>query len=391
MWSLDTVSAGATAADFDEDDIVAARTYLSEHPARNSIIDRAGIIAQYERELAAYHGRSYALLVNSGTSALYTAFHAVGIHTGDEIVAPVLTFPATVTPAVHLGARIRFVDIADESYNIDVTRVDEAITPRTKAIVFTNMWGYPANVPALKEAASRHGIPLIEDNSLSVGASLDGLLTGTQSDICCFSLGSTKLLSGGQGGALITDNPGYYENAVLLGHFGRLVKEGASLSERGATYGESGLGMNFRIHVLAAVVSRSRFKRFERLIAERKQRYAVVTSALSKCELAAPPVESPNVDRGMWQGYVAQIKSNSIVTRQRIYRALAAEDLPIQRGFYYKPLHLMRSFASVAGAFPRAEALHSTALSFPTFYREPLDDVRRFASALERALNEARL
>lgn len=391
---------------FTESDVRAALEYLAKDDSTNSVFGLDGIIGEYERALASYHGRQFALLCNSGTSALFSAYFSIGIGPGVDIVAPTFTFPATVTPALQLGAKVRLVDCESNSPSIDACAVEEALSPNTKAIVFTHMWGNIADVLALREVAQRHGVYLIEDNSLAIGGSRDGVLTGSLCDAVCFSLGSTKMFSGGQGGALLTDNLDILERATLLGHFGRRAFE-ACQTPKSLQFADTGFGMNLRMHVLSAAISFRRFQSREGLIQARKKRYALLCEALASSELINPPVEQYGNDSGSWQGFVATLSEEGLrIGVESIAGYLTSKDIEVQAFAYYPPLHLRRLFQTRTnglserygvhpivyrrGAFPNSEALYDRMLSFPLFLDEPIHEVESYCSRLERGLHELR-
>ncbi|MBC6445130.1 MAG: aminotransferase class I/II-fold pyridoxal phosphate-dependent enzyme [Alphaproteobacteria bacterium GM202ARS2] len=370
---------------FTDEDTEAAIAYLSGTAPRNSIFDRSGVVEIYENELAAFHGRKICILMSSGTAALYSAFFCVGIRSGTNVVGPALTFMTTVTPAALLGAEVRLVDCEAETCNISHAGIEEAIDANTRAIIFTNMFGHPCNVAVLREIASRHGLPLIEDNSLAIGAVRDGYLTGSSADLVAFSLGSTKLFSGGQGGGLLCDDPDYADRALLLGHFGQRAQiQCSKVASRSHAY--CGYGLNFRMHVLAAAISRARFADRERLFAARRKRYEIVAERLKEFDALRLPVETEEVTRGAWQGYVVSLREPSITLRTQMIAALSKCGPFAKFGLYYpslaRSLSLYKNQVQSMGKLSGANQAERFSFSISPMTVEKIEDVESAADQL---------
>jgi perosamine synthetase len=355
-----------------------------------SYFGREGELETYEEELAAYFGTAHVVLTNSGTSALYTAFFAAGVGIGDEVITSVYTFPATVTPVLSLGAVPVCVDIDARSGNLDCEAVANAMTERTRAIVATHQWGHPVDGPRLRAIADQHGLTLIEDVSLAVGATLNGRLAGTFGHAAALSLGSTKMFSGGQGGAYITSDPRMADYATLLGHFGRRSQQTVQ-DPRLRSYAATGYGHNFRMHPLAVAISRARFHRRDELIAARQERFARLSEWLRQTAgVLEPPWTQLGLTRGSWQGYCAHYNPcGTAVPLARFVQALRAEGLDVIPRGYQPCLHETRIFQNqdgerhprgmsfarrdyALGDFPIAESHVASLVGFPIFLHEPM-------------------
>jgi perosamine synthetase len=381
-------------------DRAAILAYL-ESREPNSYYGRDGILAEYEDHLASFLSRRYCILTNSGTNALHSAFFAAGIEPGDEVIAPTYTFHATVTPLFQLGAVPVLADAEPDTGNLDVADVRRKLTDRTRAIVVTHQYGHPADLPTLREVASSHGLMLIEDVSLAMGAILDGVRAGSVGDIACFSLGSTKLLSGGQGGALVMDDPVLHERATLVGHFsGRSFQTVQSPLLR--QFASTGLGLNYRMHPLAVAVSMSRFLRMEELVAARAERFERLSELLAATGVIDPPATRPGVSRGSWQGYCARVRPEAGIAIDPLVDALRMEGLEVSARGYHLPLHYHRLFQTREdglrrqgpyapnrrtyrpGDFPMAEAHVDTLIGFPLFLDEPMELVEAYGYACQK-------
>ncbi len=200
-------------------------------------------VAAFEQELADYLGAQHAIGVGNGTDALTLAARALGLGPGDEVVVPSFTFYATCEAIASMGATPVFCDVDIETRNVTAETVRAALTPKTKAIVAVDLFGLPAPIPEIREA---HGLPVIEDAAQAIGASLDGRSAGVLGDIATFSFYPSKNLGAfGDGGAVVTDDPGLAETVRALRFHGSKDKQSFEL-----------VGYNSRLDEVQAAVLR---------------------------------------------------------------------------------------------------------------------------------------
>lgn len=218
-----------------------------------SIADRSGIYKKLEDKYAQLHDRKYGLLVSSGTMALYSAYFAIGLKPGDEVICTVYSYHATATPLLHLGVKIVFCDVEVDTGNIDVSKIEELITLKTKAIVSNDQWGHPVDKDEIIEICERFNLKYVEDCSHAHFSEYKGKYSGSFGDVACWSFQGNKLLSGGEGGILLTNNESIYEQAVLLGHNLKrpfnCVKNKEYFDIR-----RTGYGLKLRMHPIAALM-----------------------------------------------------------------------------------------------------------------------------------------
>lgn len=379
---------------FEEGDIKAVNSYLaSEQPI--SCFGREGIIGHYEQDLAKFFGRKYCILTNSGTSALYSAYFGLKLGLGDEVLVPSMTFMATVTPLLQLGAIPVFVD-SDETGNISLDDVERKLTSKTKAVAVTHLWGLPVDMQRLR--AIVRNVPILEDVSLAVGSTRNDVLAGTAGTVACLSLGSTKLISGGQGGALLTDDEEVFSRATLVGHFAKRSYESVK-DPFYRQFASTGYGHNFRIHVLAAAISRQRFLNLSYRLSLRHKRFNRLSAGLRKARFVSPPVTPSGTFRGSWQGYCARFDYRAAgVTTALFARALRAEGAEVFAGAYHAPLHSQAVFVESSTGlpwpcshgsggddeFPGVTEYVRSSLSFPLFFDEPLDLIDQYLACINK-------
>ncbi|MGH3401180.1 MAG: DegT/DnrJ/EryC1/StrS family aminotransferase [Streptosporangiaceae bacterium] len=257
-----------------------------------SIYDRSGIIAEFEDSFADYHAlgseRPYVVAHSSGTSSLHAAYFGLGLMPGDEVIVPTYTFLATVVPLMNCGALPVFADMDPETLNADPVAVAKLITPRTRAIVVTHMWGHPADMHEFCRLGQRFGLPIVEDCSHAHGATIDGRKVGTFGTVACFSLEGHKPIVAGEGGALLTWSREIYERVLMLGHFGKRVKQEVSAPEL-LPFVQTGFGHKYRMHPLAAAIANQQVRRLDARNEQRCRNLQLLADLLGDVPGVTPP------------------------------------------------------------------------------------------------------
>ncbi|UZN02965.1 aminotransferase class I/II-fold pyridoxal phosphate-dependent enzyme [Cellulomonas sp. S1-8] len=354
----------------------------------------AGPIGELEREFRDHltPGRTHSIAYNSGTSAMLAAMMAVGVGPGDEVIAPVLTYHAAVSPARALGAGVRFADVELGSRCLDPAAVRAAITPRTRAVVVVHQWGRAAALREILAVAAEHGLAVIEDCSHAHGSRYDGRPVGTWGDVAIFSLQANKAVYAGEGGILVTDDDGIADRAILAGHYRDRAR--ADVRDAGLrAFWESGYGLKLRMSPFNAIVALESLRRFDDLARQRQDALGHLNDALVASSTVVPVEVPDRRDMGAWYGYKPYLSDAGVaVGRDRVVEALRAEgvevDAPSGRLLARLPLFAAddapwRAAAGdepspmpdeeVAERFPRGCFLEANALSLPTFYRWPDD------------------
>ena len=368
-----------------------------------SYYGREGVLAEFEDAFRAYHDCAYALAVSSGTAALHSAFVACGIGPGDEVIAPTHTFVATVTPIFATNGLPVLVDCESDNEGIDPEAVAKAITSRTKAIVVTHLWGHPVEMRPILSVAARHNLRVIEDCSHAHGALYYGHKVGTLGDVGCFSLQSKKIVAAGQGGILITNDQDIYERAVLFGHF-RMRAEECVSQPLLRQFADTGYGLNYRIHPLAAALAMVQFPHLDERIELRRCRLEYLSQGLTEIPGVSPPTTRSHVTRGAFYGYKPRYSSEELggLSMDMFIRALRAEGIEIKRPGS-APLHLSSLFRGALGGLenftesradarriykkgdcPVSERIHDIALSMPTFTYEPLSLIDEYLEGFRK-------
>jgi len=321
-------------------------------------------VAAFEQEFAAYCESKYCIAVNSGTSALHLALLALGVRPGDEVITTPNTFIATGEAICYTGAKPVFVDIDPQTANLDPTRLEPAITARTKLILPVHLYGRPADLDAILTVAQKHRLTVLEDACQAHGARYRGRRVGSIGHAAAFSFYPSKNLSAyGEGGALTTNDP---EIAALA----------RSLRNHGQTgpYTHARIGFNYRLEAFQGAVLRVKLKRLEAWNARRKEIAALYRTWLEGAKLDIPP-DDPR-DQRVYHLFVVYLER-----RDEVRAALEARG--ISTAIHYpRPIHLQPAFASLGferGSFPHAERACERVLSLP-FFPEMTDEQVRYTA-----------
>lgn len=297
---------------------------------------------KFEEEFSRYLRSKYALMCNNGTAAIHSAFFAAGVGPGDEVIAPSLTFWATVMPILSCNAVPVFCEVDPETCCIDPEDVERRITPQTKAIIVVHLFGMPAEMDEMMDIARDHDIVVIEDASHAHGAEYKGRKIGSIGDMGCFSLQASKMMVAGEGGVLVTNNREYYERAVALGHYERLPNLPSDSKYR--KHHMAHFGYKYRIHPLAAAIARVQLKYLDERNKERNANMEYLSLNLKDMKGIEIFDTPPYAKRTYWQ-YEIRYCSDELkgLPRSKFIEALRAEGVRISPE-RYEPLHLQPIF-----------------------------------------------
>jgi dTDP-4-amino-4,6-dideoxygalactose transaminase len=306
------------------------------------------ITKEFERKYAQALGRKYGLAYNNGTAAILGAMYGLGIGVGDEVIAPSITYWASVAQAYTLGATAVFADVDSDTICIDPKDIEHRITPRTKAIVVVHYASMPADMDAIMKIAGRHNLKILEDCSHAHGALYKGKEIGTFGEAAAFSLMTGKSLATGEAGIFFTDNRKVYERAILFGHYIR--HDEITLEELKPFAGLPCGGSKHRIHQLSSAFGLVQLELFARQMAEIDKAMNYFCDLLDDTAGIRPirPPKGTNTTKGGWYyphfKYIAEELGG--LSLSRFCRAVRAEGSICNPGCN-KPLHLHPLFTSM--------------------------------------------
>ncbi|MFD4393688.1 DegT/DnrJ/EryC1/StrS family aminotransferase [Kitasatospora sp. NPDC058397] len=351
-----------------------------------SIPGRSGIVAELEDGLQDYFGVRHAVTTSSGTAALHATYWAARIKPGDEVIVPAWTFHATASPLFHLRAVPVLCETGPDG-NIDPNRVEELITPRTRAVMATHLWGKPADMTELVAVANVHDLAVLEDGSHAHGAGTAGQKVGTFGLASAFSLNGPKPLSGGEGGFVLTDDDDTYHRVITFAHYNKRAKTEIPDGRPLARYAVTGTGLKLRIHPLAAAIAHDQLARLDDYLAGRAEIARHLTDQLGRI----PGLEVTAMPDGVipsWYGLTLTYRPEQLggLPIERFHQALLAEgatefdrpgstcplnQLPLyQQPSTLFPGHPQSQRRYKAGDFPVAERAHAHMIKLPVWHRE---------------------
>jgi dTDP-4-amino-4,6-dideoxygalactose transaminase len=334
--------------------------YLTECIEKGEISSKGAFVTRFEVAFAEYIGTKYAVACSSGTAALQLACWAIGIKEGDEVIVPSFTMIASAWGVTHAGGTPVFVDCGSD-LNIDVTKIEAAITPRTKAIMPVHIYGRPCAMGPILQLAHDYNLMVIEDAAEAHGATVNGEKVGSIGDMGCFSLFGNKIISAGEGGVITTNDPRLYEQLCHLRSMG---------FDPDHTFLHRKTAHNFRMTNMQAAVALAQLERIDEFLAKRKQIQKWYDERLN-------PKAVRNEGEVCWMYDVVIEKAGETATPISVVRdALIAhlEKNGIESRRYFKPMGEQPCLKNVSRWFdekqtdcPRAKDFSERGLYLPTY------------------------
>lgn len=287
---------------------------------------------EFEEKFAAYQHAKYGIAVTSGTTALEISLRALGLGCGDEVIVPSYTFMATAIAVLYVNAIPVFADIDPETYNIDPKSVEAMISERTRAILPVHIGGRPADMDALLSLAKKHNLYIVEDACQAWGAEWKGLRVGAIGEMGAFSFQSSKNITSGEGGMIVTNSEDLYVKAWSLHNCGRM--------SQAAWYEHHLPGANYRITEFQAAVLLAQMERFDEQTEKRIENARYLNSKLSKIDGVKPLKDDERITRNVYHLYIFRFNPEAFdgISKSKLARALQAEGIPASVG-YSKPLY----------------------------------------------------
>lgn len=332
-------------------------------------------IRAFERDLASFVKAKHAIAVNSGTAALHAALLASKVGPGDEVVVPSFTFAATASAVMLAGAKPIFVDIDISSYNMSPDAFRKAVTKKTKAVIPVDLYGLPADMDAINEIAEDAGLQVIEDACQAQGASYKGRMAGTLGEMGCFSFYPGKVMTTGEGGAVITNDD------ALAEKLGRIRTHGQVHG-----YDSVLLGGNFRMPEMEAAIGIVQLRKLPKFLEARAKNASLLKRKISESKGGSEVVlpEVPEVYCHNWYLFTIGLKNGG--EREAVKQSLA--DSGIGSAVYYPtPVHRIPLYESLGHGslkLPETERAAETVLSIPVNPLVKEEDLDRMAEAISK-------
>ncbi|WP_018214825.1 DegT/DnrJ/EryC1/StrS family aminotransferase [Salinispora vitiensis] len=363
-----------------EDDVTAVAAAL-----RGDWLTTGPQVSAFEDDLARWTGGVGCAVVANGTAALHTAYAAAGVGPGDEVVVPPMTFVATASTAVALGAKVVFADVEEETFTLDPAAAAAAVTPRTRVVAAVDYAGHPADYDAIRAALSGNDTLLLADAAHSIGAAYRGQPVGSLADLTTFSFFPTKNLTTAEGGAVAATDPAVLERARRFRNHG-LVRDRAEQRwpDEGGWHQEvPEFGLNYRLPDVLCALGRSQLRRLGEFRAARERLVRRYDEALADLPGVLLPTRRDWASPA-WHLYPIRVLDGR---RREVYDRMRAAGIGVQVN--YLPAHLHPVFADLGyrrGSCPVAEAFYDQQLSLPLYPTLSDTDQERVVDALTTAL-----
>jgi perosamine synthetase len=351
---------------------------------RSGWVAQGPAVAQFENAVAEYVGGRHAIAVSSATAGLHLCLHVLGIGTGDEVIVPTFTFIATANAVRHCGATPVFADVDLDTFNLDPASVAQAITPRTKAILPVHQFGLPADLGRLHELAKRHGSALVEDAACALGSEYRGRRIGGDSKLACFSFHARKVITTGEGGMIVTDDPELAEQLRRLRHHGmsRSDWQRHQIEEPDRESYEL-VGFNYRMSDISAAIGLAQMKRIDELIRARRRLADAYDADFHGHPFIAAAKAHFNC-RTNAQSYAIWLREGSPLDRNTLLAHLRRRGIRAKHGPCC--IHREPCYASARKSLERSEWLSERMVLLPLFPQMTSADQRTVIDAVLAAM-----
>lgn len=348
-------------------------------------------VTELEQTLIKYTGAKFAVAVSNGTAALHCACMAAGIGEGDEVITTPITFAASANCALYCGAKPVFADINPDTYNIDPVSIRDCITDKTKAVIAVDFTGQAVQNDEIRAICDEFGLVFIEDAAHAIGTKYKEKQVGSLADMTCFSFHPVKTITGGEGGAILTNNKDLYQK-LMLAHAHGITREEELMEEtphEGPWYYEQvALGYNYRITDFQAALIISQMNKLDSFIQRRNEIIDQYNEAFKDMDEIILQKEIPESETSRHL-YIIRLNLEKLTcTRREFFDAMSAEGIQCQIHYipvywfpYYKRLGYKR------GICPRAEKLYGEIMSIPLYPKMADDDVKDVIKAIRKVTN----
>lgn len=374
----------------DEKDI-----YAVDEVLRSDYVTCGPKTQELERSLEQYTGARHAVAVSNGTAALHCACMTAGIGAGDEVITTPLTFAASANCALYCGAKPVFADVEEDTYNIDPKSIEDKITDKTKAVVAVDFTGQAVKHREIREICDRHHLIFIEDAAHAIATTYNGVQVGNLADITTFSFHPVKTITGGEGGAVLTNSDELYQKIQLV-HTHGITHDPVLMEEpvhEGPWYYEQiMLGYNYRITDIQAALIVSQMKKLDQFKVRRKKIVKMYDEAFAQIPeiIVQKEIAESDTCRHL---YIIRLDTEKLsCTRREFFDAMSAENVQCQ--IHYVPVYWFPYYQKLGykkGLCPVAEEVYKGIMSIPLYPRMTDQDVSDVIHAVRKVVGNYKI
>ena len=320
-------------------------------------------IEEFEQSLANYHDSKYCVVFNSGTSAGHAALLSLNLKPSSEIIIPSFTFIATANWPLMVGAKPIFSEIEEETLGMDPSYLDSIISKKTKVLMPIHYGGMPCKIIEIKKFAEQHKLTLIEDSAESIGSTIGNKKAGSFGDMSILSFAGNKVLTTGEGGAVIVNSKKLYEKLKLIRSHGRQINSNYFHTTKTPNY--ISLGYNWRMSSMTAALGISQLRKLETLISKRRKNSIYLSSKLKKYSEITLPLDYKN-HKNVFQLYTIRIRGKNL--RNNLMKFL--EKRGIMSKIFFEPVHLSKFYSKNMNkkiSLPVTEKISQQVLTLPMY------------------------
>ena len=368
----------------DEDDINSVVKVL-----KGDYLTTGPIVSEFENSVAKYVGTKYAVAVSNGTAALHMACYAAGISEGDEVLVPAITFAASSNCVLYCGGKPVFIDIDPKSYNIDINKIKEKITNKTKAIIPVDFAGQSVDMDLILKIAEEYNLIVIEDAAHALGSEYKNEKVGSKAHMTEFSFHPVKPITTGEGGVVVTNSKELYEKMILFRSHGITRNSELMTENQGPWYYEQiDLGYNYRLTDIQSALGLSQIKKLDDFILKRREIVNKYNEAFKELKEIGTPFENEYSKSG-YHIYVLLLNLDKLKCgRKEIFEALQAENIGVN--VHYLPVYLHPYYKKLGykkGECPVAEDIYNRMITIPLFPSMNDKDIKDVIAAVKKVLN----
>ena len=334
--------------------------YVTEAVSKGWISSSGGFVKELEQKFAAYLGARHAVTVTNGTAALHLALVAAGIGPGDEVIVPTFTMIASAAAVCYTGAKPVFVDCERDTFNIDVARIPEKLTARTRAIMPVHIYGLPCDMAPLTALAKKHGVLVLEDAAEAIGSRYDGKPCGAIGELGCFSFFANKAITTGEGGMVVTSDDKLAEGL-------RYYKNLCFPLDGPRRYVHEHVGFNYRMPNTVAAIGLAQLERVDDYVGMRRENARRYNERLRGERGVTIPVDKPYSYNSYWM-YSILIEDDFGRSRDEVMKGLGERGIDTRS--FFVPMHqqaaLLAYGAETSGSYPNSEHVSPRGLYLPS-------------------------